>query len=118
MAPCIFDCTQRYDFLPAPPLIKHVLSMEDSKEFKIAVERIKALEQHVESCHKALKECEENGAMAEQLIEEHFDQCLKALAARKAVLLESINLKITNLSMFHPLCDSMFYFLTCILFRT
>jgi hypothetical protein len=77
--------------------------MERSEGFKSSVATIKALEGQLAACGRVLKECERAEVKAEQEIEEHFEKCMNALAARKATLLRTVEERVSTRSMFHML---------------
>ena len=88
--------------------------MENIEEFKVVVANINHLEQLLVLVEESAKEIEERGQEVEKEIEEHFDRCFNALAARKETLLRELGQKVTNQSMPqhspHNIMPSLFSF--------
>ena len=72
--------------------------MEQSEEYKAVGAKINAL--RVELSYCANSECEQSGAEAVRVIEEHFAKCHKALETRKAALLDELEKRVKDHSMF------------------
>jgi len=70
--------------------------MERSEGFKRSETTIKALEGQLAACGRVLKECELAEVKAQQKIEEHFDKCMNALAARKDALLRIVEERVST----------------------
>ena len=71
--------------------------MEQSEEYKALVAKIKALQLELSFC--ANRGCEQSGAEAVRVIEEHFAKCHKALETRKAALLDEVEKRVKDHSM-------------------
>jgi thioesterase domain-containing protein len=87
--------------------------MEANEEFRRVAATIKQLELKLLLIGEKSKINEQYGEEAEQEIEEHFERCLIALAARKDSLLRDLAMEISNQSMlsflFLPSALSLYY---------
>ena len=72
--------------------------MEQSEEYKAVEAKIKDLQVELSYC--ANRGCEQSGVEAARVIEEHFAKCHKALETRKAALLDEVEKRVKDHSMF------------------